>query len=132
MINSISLIDKGVFRYYVSSLSIFISCIFQGIWLFYPGCQAFWYKVVHNIPFSSVQSLSRVRLFVTPWIADARPRWPSPTPGVHSNSHPSSRWCHPAISSSVVPFSCPQSLTFPYYVFNVCRMLLITPPSILI
>ena len=36
---------------------------------------------------------------------------PSPTPGVHSNSHPSSQWCHPAISSSVVPFSsCPQSL----------------------
>ena len=35
----------------------------------------------------------------------------SPTPRVHSNSHPSSRWCHPAISSSVVPFSsCPQSL----------------------
>ena len=30
---------------------------------------------------------------------------PSPTPGVHSNSHPSSRWCHLAISSSVVPFS---------------------------
>ena len=41
----------------------------------------------------------------------ARPPCPSPTPGVHSNSHPSSRWCHPAISSSVVPFSsCPQSL----------------------
>ena len=36
---------------------------------------------------------------------------PSPTPGVHSNSRPSSQWCHPAISSSVVPFSsCPQSL----------------------
>ena len=36
---------------------------------------------------------------------------PSPTPGVHSDSHPSSRWCHPAISSSVIPFSsCPQSL----------------------
>ena len=36
---------------------------------------------------------------------------PSPTPGVHSNSCPSSRWCHPAISSSVVPLStCPQSL----------------------
>ena len=33
----------------------------------------------------------------------ARPPCPSPTPGVHSNSHPSSRWCHPAISSSVVP-----------------------------
>ena len=40
----------------------------------------------------------------------ARPPCPSPTPGVHSNSCPSSRWCHPAISSSVVPFSsCPQS-----------------------
>ena len=41
----------------------------------------------------------------------ARLPCPSWTPGVHSNSRPSSRWCHPAISSSVVPFSsCPQSL----------------------
>ena len=41
----------------------------------------------------------------------ARPPCPSPTPGVHPNARPSSRWCHPAISSSVVPFSsCPQSL----------------------
>ena len=41
----------------------------------------------------------------------ARPPCPSPTPGVHSNSCPSSWWCHPATSSSVVPFSsCPQSL----------------------
>ena len=41
----------------------------------------------------------------------ARPPCPSPSPGVHSNSCPSSRWCHPAISSSVVPFSsCPQTL----------------------
>ena len=41
----------------------------------------------------------------------ARPPWPSPTPGVHSDSRPSSQWFHPAISSSVVPFSsCPQSL----------------------
>ena len=40
----------------------------------------------------------------------ARLPCPSPTPGVHSYSHPSSRWCHPAISSSVVPFSSyPQS-----------------------
>ena len=40
-----------------------------------------------------------------------RPPCPSPSPGVHSDSRPSSRWCHPAISSSVVPFSsCPQSL----------------------
>ena len=41
----------------------------------------------------------------------ARPPCPSPTPGVHSNSCPLSRWCHPAISSSVVPFSsCLKSL----------------------
>ena len=41
----------------------------------------------------------------------ARPPCPSPTPRVHSDSRPSSQWCHPAISSSVVPFSsCPQSL----------------------
>jgi len=41
----------------------------------------------------------------------ARPPCPSPTPGVHWDSRPSSQWCHPAISSSVVPFSsCPQSL----------------------
>ena len=40
-----------------------------------------------------------------------RPPCPSPTPAVHWDSHPSSQWCHPAISSSVVPFSsCPQSL----------------------
>ena len=41
----------------------------------------------------------------------SRPPCPSPTPGGHSDSHPLSQWCHPAISSSVVPFSsCPQSL----------------------
>ena len=41
----------------------------------------------------------------------ARPPCPSPTPGVHSDSRPSSQLCHPVISSSVVPFSsCPQSL----------------------
>ena len=40
-----------------------------------------------------------------------RPPCPSPTPRVHSDSCPSSPWCHPAILSSVIPFSyCPQSL----------------------
>ena len=39
-----------------------------------------------------------------------RPPCPSPTPGVHPNPCPSSQWCHPTISSSVIPFSsCPQS-----------------------
>ena len=42
----------------------------------------------------------------------ARPPCPSPTPRVHSNSCPSSRWCHPTISSSVIPFSaCLQSFS---------------------
>ena len=42
----------------------------------------------------------------------ARPPCPSPTTGVHSDSCPSSQWCHPAISYSVIPFSsCPQSLS---------------------
>ena len=41
----------------------------------------------------------------------SRPPCLSPTPRVHSDSHPSSQWCNPAVSSSVVPFSsCPQSL----------------------
>ena len=63
-----------------------------------------------GLQFSSVQSLSHVRLFATPWQHDRLP-CSSPTPRVHSNSHPSSPWCHPVISSSVGPFSsCPQSL----------------------
>ena len=54
--------------------------------------------------FSSVQLLSPAWFFATPW-----PPCPSLTPGVHPNPCPSSRWCHPTISSSVIPFSCPQS-----------------------
>ena len=42
----------------------------------------------------------------------ARPPCPSPTPGVHPNSCPSSQWCHPAISSSVVPFSSCYTYTY--------------------
>ena len=62
--------------------------------------------------FSSVQSVSQSCLTLRPHESlHARPPCPSPTPGVHSDSCPSSQWCHPAISSSVVPFSsCPQSL----------------------
>ena len=61
--------------------------------------------------FSSVQSLSHVQLLRPHEPQHSRPPCPSPTPRVYSNSFPSSWWCHPAISSSVVPFSsCPQSL----------------------
>ena len=49
----------------------------------------------------SVQSLSYVWLFATPWTIAC----PSPTPRAYSNSCPLSRWCHPTISSSVIPFS---------------------------
>ena len=62
--------------------------------------------------FSSVQfSHSVVSDSLRPHeLQHARPTCPPPTPGVHSDSRPSCQWCHPAISSSVIPFSCPQSL----------------------
>ena len=66
-----------------------------------------------HTPFSSVQfSRSVVSDSSRPSETQhTRPPCPSPTPEVYANSCPSSRWCHPAISSSVVPFSsCPQSL----------------------
>ena len=63
--------------------------------------------------FSSVQfsSVAQLRLTLKPHESQhARPSCPSPTPRVHWDSRPSSQWCHPASSSSVVPFSsCPQS-----------------------
>ena len=72
------------------------------------------FKVVYLIiSFSSIQfSCSVVFNSLQPHESQhARPPCPSPTPGVHSNSCPWSRWCHPAISSSVIPFSsCLQSL----------------------
>ena len=60
-----------------------------------------------QIQFGSCQSLSHVQLFATPGTAA---RQASLTPGACPDSCPSRRWCHPAISSSVVPFSsCLQS-----------------------
>ena len=73
-----------------------------------PFLQIFSYFAFSSVQFScSVMSDSL-------WpqeLQHTRPPCPSPTPRVHPNSCPLSRWCHPAISSSVVPFSsCPQSL----------------------
>ena len=72
-----------------------------------------WHYIFHLPILSSVQ-FSRSVVPDSLWPHEsqhARPPCPSPTPRVHSNSCPSSQWCHPAISSSVVPFSsCPQSL----------------------
>ena len=70
------------------------------------------YKPPKKWLFSSVQ-FSRSVVSGSLWpheLQHARPPCPSPSPGVHPNSCPLSRWCHPAISSSIVPFSsCPQS-----------------------
>ena len=58
---------------------------------------------------SLVQSLSGVQLFATHGLQHSRPPCPSPTPGVYPNSCPLSPWCHPTISSFVVPFFWLQS-----------------------
>ena len=83
----------------------------------WPSMKAIWPAVwmwaSSGPQFSSIQfSCSGVSDSLQPHeLQHARPPCPSPTPGVHSDSSPLSRWCHPAISSSVVPFSsCPQSL----------------------
>ena len=84
---------------YAAEFMVFLSLGFPWI-LFY------------TISFSSVQfSRSVVSDSLRPHESQhTRPPCPSPTPGVHSDSRPSSRWCHPTISSSVVPFSsCLQS-----------------------
>ena len=61
-----------------------------------------------SVPFSCSVVSDSLRLHES---QHARPPCPAPTPRVHSDSHPSSQWCHPAISSSIVPFSsCPKSL----------------------
>ena len=78
-----------------------------------------WFKIgkgvcqgwILSLCFSSVKSVSRVRLFATPWTATHQASL-SITTGACSNSCPFSRSCHPAISSSVVPFSfCLQSFS---------------------
>ena len=69
-------------------------------------------KNIPNVVFIQFQ-FSRSVVSDSLWphgLKHARPLCPSPTPWVYPNTHPSSRWCHPAISSSVVPFSsCTQS-----------------------
>ena len=71
-------------------------------------------KITALTQFSSVQFSHSVMSYSL-WphgLQHARPPCPSPTPAVYSNARPLSRWCHPTISSSAVPFSsCLQSLT---------------------
>ena len=93
--------------------------IFQALitWIVHEHCQSCYLlggkQIIYEWTFSSVQfSHSVVSDSLWPHeLQHARPPCSSPTPGVHWDSRPSSQWCHPAISSSVVPFSsCPQSL----------------------
>ena len=66
--------------------------------------------LIESLSFSSVQLLSYVGLLWPQGPQHARHSCPSPTPLVNSNSCPFRRWCHPTISSSVIPFSsCFQS-----------------------
>ena len=83
------------------------------------------FSALHTVPrFSSVQSLSHVS-FRPHGLQHTRSPCPAPTPRACSNSCPSSQYCHPTISSSVVPFSsCLQSFqpsgSFPRLICAVC------------
>ena len=66
-----------------------------------------WFLPYHNTIQLSVQ-FSRSVISDSLWphgLQHTRPPYPSPTPRVYSNSWPLSQWCHPAISSSIIPFS---------------------------
>ena len=81
-------------------------------------CKSLTFSFINSVgrEFMLLQSIQFSRSVVSDslWpheLQHTRPLCPSPTPWVHSDSCPLSQWCHPAISSSVIPFSfCPQSL----------------------
>ena len=131
-------VQKYYFLFFASWLTLLISCLLVAMIVNLWGVRPILLSFCFAVP-SEVQTRFRQKLcldiFVTPVphtvqgcsdqfsrsvvsdslrlhrLQQARPLCPSPTPGVYSNSCPSSQWCHPAISSSVVPFSsCPQSL----------------------
>ena len=104
-----------------SSLNILWHCLSLGLeWKLTfssPVANAEFSKLIISVKFLLPSEISSVQ-FSHSVVSDslqphesqpATPPCPSPSPGVDPNSRPSSRWCHPAISSSVVPFSsCPQ------------------------
>ena len=71
-----------------------------------PGKSYFCLIISYSVQFSCLVVSDSLRPHEP---QQARPPCPSPTPGVYSNSCPLSRWCHPTISSSIIPFSCLQS-----------------------
>ena len=92
---------------YILFLSFPVVIILQYDTYTYTLTPYYWWREAALHTLSSVQfSRSLVSDSLRPHESQhARPPCPSPTPGVHSNSCLSSRWCHPAISCSVVPFS---------------------------
>ena len=76
-------------------------------WLFqlFESAKSILRSSVHSVQFSRLVMSNSPRPHE---LQHARSPCPSPSPGVHSDSRPLSPWCHPAISSSVVPFSCPS------------------------
>ena len=97
---------KKYFWYCITSNGYKLNSIILYSWIYFP------FFTITNIQMNSVQfSCSVVSDSLWPHKPQhARPPCPSPTPGVYPNSCPVSQWCHPAISSSVVPFSsCLQS-----------------------
>ena len=80
--------------------AVYIACVFQ-------GKSSIYFIIVNAVQFSYSVVCDSLR---PRELQHARPPCPSPTPGVHPNLCPLSQWCHPTISSSVIPFSsCPQS-----------------------
>ena len=93
----------GNFDVYSNSLTLMftLECLQQIIWIHKVCLTEGSAQFSHSVVSDSLRPHE---------LQHARPPCPSPTPGVHSNSCPSSLRCHPAISSSVIPFSaCPQS-----------------------
>ena len=92
----------------VSVVQSFSSCPFPSCrsWLL---SESFWFHQKKSVSVQFSRSVVSDSLQPHGW-QHARPPCPSPTPGVYSNPCPLSQWCHPTISSSVIPFSsCLQS-----------------------
>ena len=94
--------------------NLYKKCLVEEVVCFYPSwytcsicpciCWYTWSIVV-------VQLLSYIWILAAPWSTASQASLSITTPGVYSSSCPSSWWCHPTVSSSVIPFSsCPQSL----------------------
>ena len=97
----------------VSLVDIWRCIVHPQFWLITSWCIRFYSCDFVSFPTWSDQiNLSVMSNSLRPHESQhVRPPCPTPTPGVHWDSRPSSQWCHPSISSSVVPFSsCPQSL----------------------